>query len=396
MQGVLTSAPRGLRALSRRLRIPILVAAGLVALIACRARQGAPKSNHNSQIPPAPAPVKILYPAAPGSFVRVVARLRPSLINLHARSPVAGGPATVLPPRRGADDPFYAASPLRDRVEKSLGTAVILDRQGHALTAQAILGQSAEIRARLHDGRILPAKLIGRDVDTGIAVIRLQLPKSGKPVVLTPAPYGDSAQLRPGDWVVAVGDPFGTAPYVSAGLVSSPGASKGLTLTRPGYFSFISTDARINAANVGGPLINTSGEVIGINVMADPRRRAMGFAVPINLIRDVLPTLLKHGRVTRSWVGIYVKPVTGAQAAKVGLGKARGALVSEVIAGGPAAQAGLRVGDVILLFDGKAVTRHQDLAYAAARATSGKTVLVKVWRGGREHVLSLRLQRKPQ
>ncbi len=385
MQGVLS-----------RQRIPALAAACLVALTACRARQVEPKSNHNSQIPPQPAPVKILYPAAPGSFVRVVARLRPSLINLHARSPVAGGPATTLPPRRGADDPFYAASPLRDRVEKSLGSAVILDRQGHALTSMAILGQSAEIRARLHDGRILPVKLVGRDVDTGIAVIRLVLPKTGKPLVLTPAPLGDSAQLRPGDWVVAVGDPFGTAPYVSAGLVSSPGASKGLTLTHPGYFSFISTDARINAANVGGPLINTSGEVVGINVMADDRQRAMSFAVPINLIRHVLPTLLKHGRVTRSWLGIYVKPVTTAQATKIGLGKARGALVSEVIAGGPAARAGVRVGDVILRFDGKAVIRHQDLAYATARAMSGKTVLVKLWRQSREHVVSLRLQRKPQ
>jgi serine protease Do len=385
MQGVLSG-----------LRVGALLAACLVTLTACRARQVDHKSNQNSQIPPAPAPVKILYPAAPGSFVRVVARLRPSLVNLHARSPVAGGPAASLPPRRGADDPFYAASPLRDRVEKSLGTAVILDRQGHALTSMAILGQSAEIRARLHDGRILPVKLVGRDVDTGIAVVRLQLPKTGKPLVLKPAPYGDSAQLRPGDWVVAVGDPFGTAPYVSAGLVSSPGASKGLTLTRPGYFSFISTDARINAANVGGPLINTSGEVVGINVLFDGRQHAMSFAVPINMIRDVLPTLLKHGRVTRSWLGIYAKPVTAAQATKIGLGKARGALVSEVIAGGPAAQAGLRVGDVILQFDGKAVIRHQDLAYAAARAVSGKTVLVKVWRQSKEHVLSLRLQRKPQ
>jgi serine protease Do len=389
MQGVLSSLAQGQR-------IKLLAAACLVALTACRARQVAPKSNDNTQIPPKPAPVKILYPAAPGSFVRVVARLRPSLINLHARSPVAGGPATTLPPRRSADDPFYAASPLRDRVERSLGTAVILDRKGHALTALAILGQATELRARLHDGRILPARLVGRDVDTGIAVVRLALPKSGKPVVLTPAPYGDSAQLRPGDWVVAVGDPFGTAPYVSAGLVGSPGASKGLTLTRPGYFSFISTDARINAANVGGPLINASGEVVGINVLFDHRRRAMGFAVPINLIRDVLPALLKHGRVTRSWVGIYVQPVTAALAAKAGLGKPRGALVSEVIAGGPAALAGLKLGDVILQFDGKAVSRHQDLAYAAARMPSGKTVLVKVWRGGREHVLSLRLQRKPR
>jgi len=374
----------------------ILTAAGLLALTACRAQQVAPKTNNNSQILPKPAPVKILYPSAPGSFVRVAARLRPSLVNLHAGSAVAGGPSTILPPRRSVDDPFYAASPLRDRVEKSLGTAVILDRQGHALTTRAILGQSAQIRARLHDGRILPVKLVGWDADTDIAVVRLELPQTGKPVVLTPATYGDSAQLRSGDWVVAVGDPFGTAPYVSAGLVSSPGASKGLTLNRPGYFSFISTDARINAANVGGPLINSSGEVVGINVLFDHRQRALSFAVPINLIRDVLPTLLKHGRVTRSWLGIYAKPVTATRAAKVGLGKSRGALVSEVIAGGPAAQAGLRVGDVILQFDGKTVARHQDLAFAAARATSGKTVLVKVWRGGGEHVLSLRLERKPQ
>ncbi len=394
MQGVLSS----LRSPSRRpvLRWACLAGASLLALTACRARQVDKKARPGSQIPPKPAPVKILYPAAPGSFVRVVARLRPSLINLHARSPVAGGPATTLPPRRGADDPFYAASPLRDRVEKSLGTAVILDRKGHALTAMAILGQATEFRARLQNGQVLPVQLVGRDVDTGIAVVRLQLPQTGKPVVLTPATYGDSAQLRPGDWVAAVGDPFGMAPYVSAGLVSSPGASKGVTLTRPGYFSFISTDARINAANVGGALINTSGEVVGINVQADQRRRAMSFAVPINLIRDVLPVLLKHGRVTRSWVGIYAKPVTEAQATKAGLGKARGALVSEVIAGGPAAQAGLRVGDIVLQFDGKPVTRHQDLAYAAARSPSGKTVLVKVWRGGRQHVMSLRLQRKPQ
>jgi serine protease Do len=387
MQGVLSSAWG---------RSAFFAAACLLALTACRARQKAQQANNNAQIPPKPAPVKILYPAAPGSFVRVVARLRPSLINLHARSPVAGGPATALPPRRATDDPFYAASPLRDRVEKSLGSAVILDRKGHALTALRMLGNAAELFARLHDGRILPVTLVGRDTDLGIAVVRLKLPKTGKPVVLTPAPYGDSAQLRPGDWVVAAGDPFGTSPYVSAGLVSSPGASRGLTLARPGYFSFIATDARINVANVGGPLINVSGEVVGINVLADDRERPLGFAVPINLIRDVLPTLLAHGQVTRSWLGIYAKAVTEALARKAGLGKARGALVSEVIAGGPAAQAGLRVGDVILQFDGKAVTRHADLAFAATRAPSGRTVLVKVWRGGREHVLSVRPQRKPQ
>ncbi len=376
-------------------RVALILAAGL-GVAACRARRPEKQTNEAPTLLPRPAPVKILYPTAPGSFVRVSARLRPSLVNLHARAAVSGGPATALPPRRGADDPFFAASPMRERVARSLGTALILDRKGYALTALSVLGQAAQVLARLHDGRVLKVKLVGRDVDTGVAVLRLVLPATGKPVVLTPARLGDSSQLRPGDWVVAVGDPFGTAPYLSAGLVGSPGAARGLTLARPGYFSFISTDARINVANVGGPLVNAAGEVVGINVMLDDRQRAMGFAVPINMIRDVLPTLLRDGQVTRSWVGIYARPVTRALATRLGMGKPRGALVGEVIPGGPGARAGLRPGDVILEFDGKRVVRHQDLAFAAAREPSGKTVQVKIWRHRREHLLSLELQRKPQ
>ncbi|MFH2009091.1 MAG: trypsin-like peptidase domain-containing protein [bacterium] len=373
-----------------------LCALSLVGPMSCRSRREADSKSNASQIPPQPAPVKILYPAAPGSFVRLIKRLRPSLVHLHATSAIAGGPATTLPVRQGADDPYYATSPLRDRVERSLGTGVILDRQGHVLTALRVLRHATEIRARLHDGTDVSAKVVGQDPDTGIGVLLLQQPAGGRLLRLTPAPYGSSSQLRPGDWVVAAGDPFGTQPYVSAGLVSSPGAPKGLTLSRPGYFSFIMTDARINAANAGGPLVNQSGEVVGINVTFDDRQRQLGFAVPINMIRDVLPTLLKHGRVSRSWVGIYVKEVTPQHATTLGLVPARGALVSEVVAGGPAAQAGLQVGDVVLSFDGKAVTKHQELTFAAARTPSGRTVLVKVWRGKREHVLSLRLERKPE
>jgi len=368
----------------------------LVGPLSCRSRREADSKTNPSQIPPKPAPVKILYPAAPGSFVRLVKRLRPSLVHLHAPSAIAGGPAITLPVRRGADDPYYATSPLRERVERSLGSGVILDRQGHVLTALRVLRHASEIRARLHNGTVLQAKVVGQDPDTGIGVLKLQQPAGGKLLQLTPAAYGSSSQLKPGDWVVAVGDPFGTQPYVSAGLVSSPGAPKGLTLSRPGYFSFIMTDARINAANAGGPLVNASGEVVGINVTFDDRQRQIGFAVPINMIRDVLPTLLKHGRVSRSWVGVYVKEVTPKHAQTIGLRPVRGALVSEVVAGGPAGLAGLVVGDVILSFDGKAVTTPLELTFAAARTPSGRTVLVKVWRGKREHVLSLRLERKPQ
>ena len=390
MSGPLTRDPR---------RLFLLIAAvAALSTSHCRAAQRAPEKKRPkpAKIAPKPAPVRILYPAAPGSFVRVIARLRPSLVNLQSPSPVAGGPGIILPRRRGRDDPFYAASPIRAHVENSLGSGVLLDRQGHVLTALHVIRYAAEIRARLHDGTVVPAKVVGRDVDAGIAVLQLQRPKSATFHRFIPATFGDSAQLKTGDWVVAMGDPFGTTPYVSAGLVSAAGSPQGMTISRPGFFSFIMTDARVNAANVGGPMINISGEVVGINMIFSENAHPLGFAVPMNMIRQVLPTLLEHGQVIRSWVGIYVKPVSAAHAQSVGLGAARGALVTEVIAGGPAALAGLRAGDILLSFDGRAVTRHQDLPFAASRTPSGKTVLVKLWRARREHVLSLRLERKPQ
>jgi S1-C subfamily serine protease len=371
-----------------------LIVSMILALGACRARRTEKKSA--SAVPTKPPPVRLLYPPAPGSFVRLVSRIRPALVNLYASSPVAGGPQTLLPAPKGTDAPFLAESPLRERVTRSLGSGVIFNRQGHVLTALRVIRNAPDLRARLHDGTTAPLKIVGQDPDTGIAVLQILRPARGTLRPLVPAPLGDSALLKPGEWVLAVGDPFGTTPYVSAGLVSSAGASKGLTLARPGYLSFIATDARINLANAGGPLLNASGQVVGINMVFDDEARPLGFSVPINLVRDVLPTLLKHGQVARSWVGIYVKPVTVAAAQKTGLGGARGALVSEVVPGGPAAQAGIRAGDIILEFDGKAVGRHMELTFAAARTPSGKTVIVKLWRDRREHALSLRLERKPQ
>ena len=146
----------------------------------------------------------------------------------------------------------------------------------------------------------------------------------------------------------------------------------------------------------GSSLLSVAGELMGINVVFDDRERQLGFAVPVDMIREVLPTLLKHGQVVRSWIGCYVKAVTDQLASQRGLPSKRGALVSEVIAGGPAAQAGLQVGDVVLSFDGRPIARHQDLAYAATRTPPGKTVLIKVWRGRGQHVLSLRPTRKPE
>lgn len=377
-------------------RVAVLLLAGAFGILgACRE----PRSRREPapEVPPKPSPIRLLRPAAPGSFSQVIARIRPALVNLQALSPVSGGPAGLLPEPRSADAPLLAASPLRARVERSLGTGVIFNRQGHVLTAISVIRNATQVRARLSDGRVLPTELVGRDEETGVAVLRLVQPKGrrGKRS-FTPAPLGASSLLRSGDWVVAVGDPYGTDPFVSAGLVSAPGASKAITLARPGAFSFIATDARISAANVGGPLLNVAGEVVGINLLLDARRRPMGFAVPIALVRPILPTLLAKGEVERAWLGIYVKGLTPEQAKGLGLAGPRGALVSEVVPGGPAAQAGIQAGDVILAFGASAISRHVELTYLATRAPVGKAVLVKLWRGGREHTLSLRPQRKPQ
>jgi serine protease Do len=281
-------------------------------------------------------------------------------------------------------------------VERSLGSGVIINRQGHLLTSLGVIRNAAEVLARLHDGTELGTTLVGRDDDTGIALLQLTAP-AGKPApAFVPAPLGDSTLLQVGDWVLAVGDPFGTTPYLSAGLVSSPGVSRGVTLSRPGYFSFIASEARVNAGNAGGPLLDAAGAVVGINVTFDDRERPLSFAVPVNVIRDVLPALLKHGQVDRSWLGIYVQEVPPERAVSLGLGAPRGALVTEVVAGGPAALAGILPGDVVLEFDGKGIARHVDLSFAAARTPSDKTVVVKLWRGQKEHALSVRLERKPQ
>jgi len=348
-------------------------------------------------VPPKPAPIRLLRPAAPGSFSEVITRVRPALVNLQARSPASGGPAGLLPEPRSTDAPLLAASPLRARVERSLGTGVIFNRQGYVLTALSVIRNASEVRARLSDGTVLATELVGRDEETSVAVLRLLRPKgkrASRPFV--PAPLGDSSLLRPGDWVVAVGDPFGTSPYASAGLVSAPGATRAITLARPGSFSFIATDARISHLNVGGPLLNVAGEVVGINLLLDARQRPMGFAVPIALVRPILPTLLARGEVERAWLGIYVKAVPAEKAKSLGLAGPRGAFVSEVVPGGPADQAGIQAGDVILAFGRSAISHHVELTYLATRAPVGKSVVVKVWRGGREHTLTVRPQRKPQ
>ena len=225
--------------------------------------------------------------------------------------------------------------------------------------------------------------MVGRDPKTDIAVIKIHAEGN-----LPTAPLGDSDRLEVGEWVLAIGNPFGLEHTVTAGIVSA----KGRHIGAGPYDDFIQTDASINPGNSGGPLINMRGEVVGINTALFSRGGSnigIGFAIPINLIKELLPQLKEQGKVTRGWLGVVIQRVTPAIAEPLGLDKATGALVAEVLKGTPAEQGGMRVGDVIIEFDGREVKESNDLPIIVAQTPVGREVSVKVLREGGEVVLSV-------
>jgi len=216
--------------------------------------------------------------------------------------------------------------------------------------------------------------VVGRDPKTDIALLRIETDRDLKAI-----PLGDSAAVRPGDWVVAIGNPFGLEHTVTAGIVSA----KHRMIGQGSYDDFIQTDTAINPGNSGGPLINMAGEVIGINTAINPRANTIGFAVPINMAKQILPQLRARGHVVRGWLGVVIQGVTAELAEEFGLEEEKGALVSRVLPDGPAGEAGLQRGDVIVEFDGKAIDEWRDLPRVVANTPVGKEVEVDVVRDGK-------------
>jgi serine protease Do len=218
---------------------------------------------------------------------------------------------------------------------------------------------------------------VGRDKPADVAVLRVE------DHALTPLKLGDSDAVEVGDWVVAIGNPFGLSHTVSAGILSARGRThedvKGLDET--GYFNFLQTDAAINQGNSGGPLLNLHGEVVGINSAIRANANNIGFAIPINMVKELLPSLLRDGKVSRSGLGVRVDPVNESEATRLGRPDRKGALVKMVSPGGGAERAGLAVGDVILAFDGKVVVDPNQLRWVASLAGVGRAVPVRVQRG---------------
>jgi len=301
----------------------------------------------------------------PQSFVRLAERLVPAVVGIEVRlgrgvAPGAAGPA--------------------------IGTGFIIRKDGYIITNNHVVEHAEEIRVRLADERRLAARVVGADALTDIALLKVT---DAAPFQV--APLGDSDRLRPGEFVIAIGNPFGLEHSVTLGIVSAKGRRGADIRLREeqaqGYFDFIQTDAAINRGNSGGPLFNLRGEVVGINTAMLGSNQAqapgIGFSIPINMAKLLLPLLREHGRVPRSWIGINIQTLTPTLAQGFKAPSLDGALVNRVIPASPAARAGLDVGDVIVELDGRKVHRADDLRWLASIAGAGRRVSVTALRLGK-------------
>src|SRR5882724_12779441 len=268
---------------------------------------------------------------------------------------------------------------------KSLGSGFVIDPAGYILTNNHVVENAEEIVVKLPTGKEFKAKVVGRDQKTDIALIEIHGASDLVPVTL-----GDSDDLKVGQWVVAIGNPFGLEHTVTAGIVSAIGRH----INQGPYDNFIQTDAAINPGNSGGPLLNTKGEVVGINTAIFSRSGGnigIGFAIPIDLAKEIVPQLKAKGHVTRGWLGVMIQKVTPEISESLGLPEPKGALVADVVKDGPAAEAGLRQGDVIVEFDGKPVNDSAELPLMVARTPIGKSVKVKAVRDKGTETFSVKI-----
>lgn len=277
--------------------------------------------------------------------------------------------------------PLYHWLPDDGRRSTGLGTGTIIDSNGLILTNNHVIQRSDFIMVRLADEKEFQAKVVGRDPDTDLALIKIEPDEP-----LAYAPLGDSSKLEIGETVLAIGNPFGLDHTVTAGIVSA----KGRRNIAPGgkqspYWNFIQTDASINPGNSGGPLINIQGEVVGINTAIDSRGAGIGFAIPINMAKVIIPLLKKHGRAPRSYLGVAIQPVTKSLQRSLQIPSLKGALVAEVVPDSPADKAGIISGDVITSFGDHPIEKASDLPWLASTAGIGKKVKISLLRGGKTY-----------
>ncbi|MFQ5692762.1 MAG: DegQ family serine endoprotease [Nitrospinota bacterium] len=326
----------------------------------------------------------------PDSFADLAKRLEPTVVNIQVTTIQRETPFGLRNPF-GRGDPFeeffrrfFGDQPPREFRRQGLGSGFIIDPEGYIVTNNHVVEKAAEIKVILMDRTEYKAKLIGRDPKTDLALLKI---KPQKPLPATE--FGDSDALRVGDWVMAVGNPFGFGHTVTAGIVSA----KGRIIGQGPYDDFIQTDASINPGNSGGPLFNTEGRVVGINTAIIAGGSGIGFAIPANMAKRLIDQLRETGTVVRGFLGVRIQNLTPQLAKRFGLKKTEGALVADVSDNTPAAQAGVERGDVIIEYDGHPIKDINSLVRRVANTAVGKEVKMKVLRGGRETTLKVKVGR---
>lgn len=327
----------------------------------------------------------------PQSFADLAEKVTPAVVNISTSTTVRmpGNPFRhFFGPDEGPFGDFFhhffGNIPDREMKQQSLGSGFIIDKSGFIITNNHVVDGADEIKVKLADGREFRAKVIGRDSKTDLALIKISSLFKDLPEL----PLGNSDNMRVGDWVLAVGNPFGLGHTVTQGIISATGRVIG---SGP-YDDFLQTDAPINPGNSGGPLINLKAEVIGINSAIIATGQGIGFAIPSNLAKNVAAQLKEKGKVTRGWIGVSIQTVTPEIASSFGLKEPKGALVSAVVQGGPADKGGIKQGDIITEFDGKNIRTSSELPRTVADTPVGKTVAVKVIRNGKEMSLQIKVE----
>jgi serine protease Do len=351
----------------------------------------------SSFVPSGPGPdVQTASAVSPGdartplSFADLAERLKPTVVNISTTKTVRGGGmrspfggASPFERYFGGDDffeRFFGDTPRREFKQRSLGSGFIISSDGYIFTNNHVIEQADKILVKLSDGREYKADVIGRDAKTDLALIKIK-PGNSLPV----AEIGDSEKLRVGEWVIAIGNPFGLEQTVTAGIVSA----KGRVIGAGPYDNFIQTDASINPGNSGGPLFNMEGKVIGINTAIVAQGQGIGFAIPVSMAKSILPDLKSKGKVTRGWMGISVQDVTEDIAKNMKLKERSGALISEIFRGDPADKAGLRPGDVVTEVNGTKITDTHQLLILIASFHVGDKVNVRALRDGQERTFQV-------
>ncbi len=401
MNGTESPQPKGRRVSSGLVGI-LLIGIGVVLGLVVASEWGWMPFGHAVPDTPVVSPAQAvpastaLQPAVGGdhNFVQIAKTVKPAVVNVFStRSGKGEGPA--MTPfddpffRRFFGDEFFRRFEQPHRKERGLGSGVIVEANGLIVTNNHVVSKADEIKVFLSDKREFKAKLIGTDAKTDIAVLKIEADG------LHTIAWADSDRLEVGEFVLAVGNPFGLTQTVTLGIVSALGRAAGIAE----YEDFIQTDAAINPGNSGGALVNVQGELVGINTAIYSQsggNMGIGFAVPSNLARSIVEQLVKHGKVVRGWLGVSIQDLSPELASQFGLSEPKGVLVSEVLDDSPAKRAGLERGDVIVEYDGKPAENPTQLRNAVAQTIVGKKVVVKFIRDKKTRTVEVAIVEQPK